>query len=118
MNKSTMLGLRATILGFCLTMLGLSLAQSSIPIDIAVGNRWSIDGDSGLYVGARATFALGTEIWGQQAFVLPETGISPETLQPYVRAQLLLDGEYATIAGDCRVTQTQQYCALELRFGF
>jgi hypothetical protein len=95
---------------------GFSFAQ--VPIDIAVGNRWSIDGGSGLYVGARATIALGREIWGQGAFLLPETGISPETLQPYVRAQLILDGEYATIAGDCRVTQAQQYCALELRFGY
>lgn len=104
------------ILTLALLTAGLSSAQ--IPVDLVAGSRWHISGDSSLYAGGRATFALGREIWGQQAFVQPELGISQETLEPYVRVQLVLDAAYETIALDCRATETQQYCGLELRFGF
>ena len=109
--------MKKLVLTLALLCAGYSFAQIP-PLNVVIGQRWPLGQAAVWYGGLRATVPIGVRILGQDLYALPEGGISQETLEPYGRLQFVVDGSYATLAADARVTPTQQYLALEVRFGF
>lgn len=105
------------VLTLALVCAGFSFAQFP-PVNIVIGQKWFLTDSASWYGGLRATVPIGVRILGQDLYALPEGGVSQETLEAYGRLQFVVDGPYATLAADARVTPTQQYLALEVRFGF
>ena len=73
-------------------------AQWDYPVDVYVGQKWTLSPDAAWYGGARTYFPLDIELFGVTPNLSPEVGIDYNTLEPFATLELSLNAEYGTAA--------------------